>query len=277
LVILNGRHAQDITEKEYVQILKAAYVALPQFCIQQMFAKLSLLFLYYRLFYVNPVFVRWLYAIGGIQIAWTIATYLLHWFSCRPVKKYWYAATPGWCINEKEFLAAGETPNCLVDFALVGLAIWTVHSLKMRTSIKIKLSFIFMLGGLAGILGFVKIGQGFAPPSNPDVEILDPIWALIQMTASVVCCCAPIYQPLFPERGFFTRMRSYGSHIFSKTTRSGRSGVHSPSDGTGASDSEALKQSAQWVQLDEYSLRNKSLSHEHGPDMMESREKISPV
>jgi hypothetical protein len=120
----------------------------PQFCMQQLFAKLSLLFLYYRIFYVNRPFVYCIYFLGIFQLLWSIATYLAHFLECIPPKKLWEPGLPGHCINSPAFLAGGETPNSLVDFALIGLAIWMVQSLKIRTSHKIKLFAIFVIGGL---------------------------------------------------------------------------------------------------------------------------------
>ena len=119
-----------------------------QFCMQQLFAKFSLLFLYYRVFSVSRRFVYCVYVLGTVQLLWSISTYLVHYFLCTPVKKLWEPKTPGHCINNPVFLAAGETPNSLVDFALVGLAVWMVFSLQMKSSTKWKLSVLFAVGGL---------------------------------------------------------------------------------------------------------------------------------
>jgi hypothetical protein len=120
----------------------------PQFCLQQLFAKLSLLFLYYRIFHVNQTFVYCVYFLGIVQVLWSIATYLVHFLECIPTQRLWNPEVPGHCINSADLLAAGETPNSLVDFALIGLAIWMVQSLKVKTSVKIKLFAIFVVGGL---------------------------------------------------------------------------------------------------------------------------------
>jgi len=119
-----------------------------QFCMQQLFAKFSLLFLYYRVFSVSRPFVVSVYVLGAIQLCWSIATYIAHWLECDPPARLWNKKIPGHCLNGPVFLAAGETPNSLIDFALVGLAIWVVHSLRMKTAVKLKLSFLFAIGGL---------------------------------------------------------------------------------------------------------------------------------
>lgn len=124
----------------------------PQFCMQQLFAKLSILWLYYRLFSVNEAFLYCVWGLGIIQTAWSIATYLVHYLECIPTAKLWDPTLDGHCINSPAFLAAGETPNSLVDFAMIGLAIWMVQSLRIKTSVKIKLFVIFIMGGLYVLL-----------------------------------------------------------------------------------------------------------------------------
>ncbi|TVY94300.1 Satratoxin biosynthesis SC1 cluster protein [Lachnellula willkommii] len=203
---------------------------------------------------------------GIVQVAWSISTYMVHWMECMPVRKLWEPTLKGFCINSEDFLAAGETPNSLVDFALIGLAIWMVQSLKVKTTVKLKLFSIFIVGGLAGILGFVKIGYGFSATSKSKVEVLDPIWATVQQTCSVICCCAPVYKPLIPEVGFFAQMRSFTSSVFTRSrtrSRGSKAGTHPPS---GKMDTDPISvgriwkphSNNDWVELDESSSRKTS-------------------
>ena len=120
----------------------------PQFCGNQLFTKLSLLFLYYRIFGVDKRFTRWLYVLGGVQIAWFISVYIVKWMLCNPVRYNWDKSGPGSCIAIGPFLAASETINSAVDFAMLGLAVWIVQSLHMSRSTKWRLSVLFSLGGL---------------------------------------------------------------------------------------------------------------------------------
>lgn len=166
--MLDGRDVMQLSAEELVTITKVfpqnsppsasrssltwsyqtGYVLAAQFCPQQTFAKLSLLALYYRIFNVNRKFVICVYAIGGIQLGWGIGTYVAHWAECTPIAHMWDRTIPGTCLNNTYFLVVGETINSLIDFALVGLAVWIVQSLQMKTSVKLKLSVIFALGGL---------------------------------------------------------------------------------------------------------------------------------
>lgn len=254
--------------------------------MQQLFAKLSLLFLYYRIFSSSRVFVRWCYFLGIVQLIWSIATYLLHYFACMPPQKIWDRTIPGHCINSAAFLVGGETVNSLVDFALVGLAIWIVQSLQMKTSVKLKLAAIFAFGGLqvplypthpiqalganqtirAGILGFVKIGQGFAQMSTETLAFLDPIWATVQQACSVICCCAPVYKPLLPEIGIYRRLRSFSYRMSGKAAAESESNIQPT--GPHAIDMPKDKiwnHSSEWYKLDDTKTMGSSSSQGQSP------------
>jgi large-conductance mechanosensitive channel len=113
-----------------------------QFCLQQLFAKLSILALLYRFFFVDVVFVRAIYVTG------TIVTYVLHWVECTPPARLWNPKLKGHCLNAPAFLAAGESINSVVDFVIVGLAIYMVQHLHLRASVKAKLAILFGLGSM---------------------------------------------------------------------------------------------------------------------------------
>lgn len=120
----------------------------PQFCPNQLFTKLSLLFLYYRLFWVNKPFVRWLYGIGLVQVAWFISIYVAKWMLCWPVQYTWDKSLSGRCFDIGPFLAVSEAVNSIVDFVMIALAIKIVQSLHMSTYEKWRLSILFSIGGL---------------------------------------------------------------------------------------------------------------------------------
>lgn len=119
-----------------------------QYPPQQTFAKLSLVALYYRIFNSNRKLVIWLYAIGIMQLGWGIGNFIAHWAQCIPIQGFWDPSVPHICLDNVMFLVIGETIISLLDFTLVGLAIWIVQSLLMSSSVKRKLFVIFTLGGL---------------------------------------------------------------------------------------------------------------------------------
>lgn len=52
--------------------------------------------------------------------------------------------------------------------------------------------------------------------SENAIALYDPLWATIQQGCSVICCCAPIYKPLIPALGLFSRLKSLSGRAFSR-------------------------------------------------------------
>lgn len=58
-------------------------------------------------------------------------------------------------------LTATETINSLIDFAMAIFAVFALRGLQTTRSTKWKLAIVFVLAGMAGVIGFVKIGLAF--------------------------------------------------------------------------------------------------------------------
>ncbi|KAJ8131736.1 hypothetical protein O1611_g1886 [Lasiodiplodia mahajangana] len=203
--------AADLTEEEAsVLTAKLAYIATPFFYVNQLFAKASLLVLYYRIFWSDNVLVRWIYALAVIHFAWFITFFFLVLFLCNPVSKWWdvTGTQPGTCIDGNAFLVSEETINSSIDLAMVGLTVAMVLKLHTRELIKRKLAFIFTLGGLSGIIGFFKIGIIYnIPNDNGQENNANAFWDILQMATSIFCACAPMYKTIAPVRGAWARLK----------------------------------------------------------------------
>jgi hypothetical protein len=79
---------------------------------------------------------------------------------CTPISKWWdvTGTQPGHCLDGNAFLVAEEGINSSLDFAMIILTVAVVRKLQTKKYIKTKLAFIFTVGGLSGVIGFVKIG-----------------------------------------------------------------------------------------------------------------------
>jgi hypothetical protein len=178
------------------------YAMMPQFVFNQLFAKLSLLCLYQRLFGVSNAYRRTLYVIGGLNVAWAIATLPLYLFACDPISMMWEPMTPGTCMDNATAVAGAESVNSLIDFMLVLFPLVPLYQLHLDNRLKFKLSLVFLLGAFAGIIGFIKIGITYANEDSTEASSYTGFWAIIQMTCSMICCNAPVYKPLLPQDGF---------------------------------------------------------------------------
>ncbi|KAI8623599.1 hypothetical protein F5Y19DRAFT_458026 [Xylariaceae sp. FL1651] len=203
--------AADLTEEEgAVLTAKLSYIATPFFYVNQLFAKASLFVLYYRIFWSDVVFVRWIYALAAINVAWFITFFFLVLFLCNPVSKWWdvTGTQPGTCIDGNAFLVSEETINSSIDLAMVGLTVAMIFKLQTRNHIKRKLAFIFAVGGLSGVIGFIKIGIIYSTPNdNGQENNANAFWDILQMATSIFCACAPMYKTIAPVQGVWARLK----------------------------------------------------------------------
>ena len=118
--------------------------------------------LYYRLFWVKPVFKWCIDALVAYHVAWITVTSFLIGFHCRPLAAFWDPGLPGGhCNPTGTLLAVTETLNSFGDFLLVALAVIIISILQTQKATKRRLVVFFGLGVLAGAIGFVKIGVSF--------------------------------------------------------------------------------------------------------------------
>ena len=119
--------------------------------MNQILSKLSILLLYRRVFGVIPAFIRWIYLVGVITLAWGAAALPVFLFSCRPISKGWNLLEDGTCVNYAASVAGVESINSAIDFGLVALAWFMIQPLTSLAT-KTKLCIIFAIGGLCVVL-----------------------------------------------------------------------------------------------------------------------------
>ncbi|KAF1993193.1 hypothetical protein P154DRAFT_590436 [Amniculicola lignicola CBS 123094] len=199
---------------------KVSYAGAPFFYVNQLFSRGSLFILYYRIFWVDQTFVRWIYTLATIHVCWFITFLFMLLFLCTPISKWWdiYGVQPGHCIDGNAFLVPEETINSSLDIAMIILSVGAVQKLITRKHMRTKLAFIFIAGGLSGVIGFIKIGivygiandNGRKTPfpkyrtrrnnnaSPTEENNMNAFWDILQMTTSIWCACAPMYKVLLP-------------------------------------------------------------------------------
>ncbi|KAI8949603.1 hypothetical protein F4801DRAFT_552681 [Xylaria longipes] len=208
VIIQNGRNVLELgalPKKVAVQIIQAGYVVDALYVVNQACAKFSILALYYRIFSVNRTFVRWTYGVAIVTTLWFISMFIERLLVCNPPAKLWDPSIPGFCVNSQIVIAAGESINSLLDFIMIGMALYVVNKLKISPSQRFQLSLIFAIGGLAGVIGPIKIAfaYGKVDKDGTDLPLL-----IAQMAASCICCCVPLHRSFIPEMHIFKSLRS---------------------------------------------------------------------
>ncbi|KAI1100575.1 hypothetical protein F4804DRAFT_318584 [Jackrogersella minutella] len=256
VILQNGRNVLEpgaVPQSIMLPIIKVGYVANAFYPVNQTFAKLSLLALYYRIFSVNPTFLYMTYAIAALQVLWFIPMFFERWFLCTPVSKLWDPTIPGHCVNSQAVVAAGESVNSFIDFVMIGMAIYMVKKLKIPASSKFKLSLLFALGGFSGVIGIIKIAMVYGKVDKNGVDLP---WLLIQMATSVICCCVPLHRSIIPDFHIFQTLRStFFSSRSNSSRREGSGKVKDLSFQTigQKSSNDRMRNADDWLPLDGYS------------------------
>ncbi|KAK7917479.1 hypothetical protein PG985_011087 [Apiospora marii] len=215
---LNGTHdILTMPPEKTIEVLKIIWVSSLMFPPNQLFAKLSILFLYHRIFSINKKFAAWMKVLGALQILVSVISEFLNIFLCSPVEKAWNPMiTGGSCIHLGAMLSGTETCNSLLDFALAIFAVFALRTVKIQHSTKWKLSIVFLLAGAAGVIGFVKIGIAYQDLTVYN-QLAMGLLATVQGAFSVICCCAIMYKPILsklePIGHFTSKLIDYGSKI----------------------------------------------------------------
>ncbi|KAI1115191.1 hypothetical protein F5Y14DRAFT_411434 [Nemania sp. NC0429] len=260
LIFAHGDNSVDLlhSPKRLILLRQLVYVALWLYFWQQLFVKLSILALYYRLFKVHRACALCIYALVAYHVLLTIGASLFLAFQCYPLLKWFNPLAPGRCVSEGTFVAVTESINSFGDFLIVILAVTMVRWLQMPASTKRKLSFLFGLGILAGLIGFIKIGVSY---SNDAVYVfsLIAVWSNVQELVCLFCCCAPVYKPILPPPGMWSRLASKVSFSSLRQTR-----VRSKRSQQSLGEMERLENGQGWVHREDGSSRGLVWSEQQG-------------
>lgn len=200
------------------------FAASLMFPLNQLCAKLSILFLYHRIFGIINKYAFWIKAVGILQTIHTVENIFVNVFQCVPVRKFWTPQIEGHCIHYGLFLAINESANSIIDFILAIQAVVMLRSLQTDLKTRWRLSIVFAIGGLAGVIGFIKIGTGLAAGVTVGNQYTMGVWASVQMGLSIVCCCVVTFKPLLAKMGDFRlRFTSKASLLLSWTQAQGTS------------------------------------------------------
>ncbi|KAI0097725.1 hypothetical protein GGR51DRAFT_459326 [Nemania sp. FL0031] len=208
VILENGRNVLKngaLPKATALGLIKSGYIVNSVYPINQTFAKLSLLILYYRIFSVSRGFAQLAWIVAISQILWFIPNFVERLLVCNPPAKLWNPDIPGFCVNGQAFVAVAESINSFIDFVMIGMAIWMVTKLRMSMKSKVKLSLVFAAGGLSGIIGIIKIIQVYGKVAKDGTDLP---WILIQMASTVICCSVPLHRSILTDFHILSSLRS---------------------------------------------------------------------
>ncbi|RYP59389.1 hypothetical protein DL771_010904 [Monosporascus sp. 5C6A] len=144
-----GRHIWDLTPEDVTMFLKEVYFTIISYNIGLYFVKLSILFLYLRLFTSASSTLR---RVSHVVVTIVVFASLWAIFSsalfCLPVASFWDKSIKGKCLPLKPRWYAGAALNILTDFMILILPLPSIKNLQLPRRQKLALSLIFAVGFL---------------------------------------------------------------------------------------------------------------------------------
>jgi hypothetical protein len=118
--------------------------------------KISLCMTYLRLFpgRTEKIFC---YALSSFVVSFTIASFLLSLFQCRPIRSYWDPDVQPICINMRITLVAMAALNSFSDFLVYLYPMKPLWRLRLPLKQKLGLMFLFSVGLVVCIAGVLRM------------------------------------------------------------------------------------------------------------------------
>ncbi|KAI0146298.1 hypothetical protein GGR57DRAFT_506594 [Xylariaceae sp. FL1272] len=211
-----GLHIELAGIDNAILIAKFLVVAEILYVFNLVFTKLSILFMYYRIFRFDYI-KRASYAIATFVILWVITITFLFIFICVPVEKLWYPQLEGHCINQVGTWIANAASTILSDLAILLLPLPQIWKLQLKTGTKVAVSLAFGLGFFVVFASAYRFTVLFSYSALDPTYTLAPtvVWTEIEMAAGIISACLPT---MVPAIKFFARLLGLGKLVSLSTT-----------------------------------------------------------
>ncbi|OBT41626.1 hypothetical protein VE00_07847 [Pseudogymnoascus sp. WSF 3629] len=212
-----GRHFWDVDPKNVIILRKLYYISQIFYLLVQGLAKVSILFLYLRIF-PDRQFRR----IIHIALVWmacrTVIFVCVVVFQCIPVAVSWDQSVVGKCADQQAFVYAGAAVSIFEDIVIMFLPVYELNGLTLSLKKRLVLVFMFALGSFASITSIIRLKYIVSYGTTIDLTYanVDPvIWSILESFTAVICssliCLRPLIVKIVPK--------SFPSTEMSETTR----------------------------------------------------------
>ncbi|KAF2492663.1 hypothetical protein BU16DRAFT_513820 [Lophium mytilinum] len=146
LLFMWGDFACTILGKSF--LFKTAYASILLTDACEVAARMSVIFLYYRLFSIK----RWLgwslKTVGALSILWLLCLIFTVSFQCKPIAALLDATVEGECLDNQTGFLSSEIFNACLDLMLVCLPVRIIWHLRLPLRERLGIATIFLTGGL---------------------------------------------------------------------------------------------------------------------------------
>ncbi|KAG9254025.1 uncharacterized protein F5Z01DRAFT_112007 [Emericellopsis atlantica] len=189
-----GRHAWNLTVEQYEEALKWFYANTVIYCPAAYFTKVTLLLLTARVYAVERVVARVIYAfIWGLLIAF-IPLMILKICICDPVPSFWRQDIQGTCLAQRRIFVADAALAVVSDVMIMAVPIIVTTKLRVSLAKKIKIIGLLGAGGVAiavTIWRLVKIVESqYSHDTTAGWRLLN-ILTILELSIGLMCSCLP--------------------------------------------------------------------------------------
>ncbi|KAL8688423.1 MAG: hypothetical protein Q9218_005663 [Villophora microphyllina] len=166
-----------------------------------MFAKLSILILYYRIFGIDRKFRYACLFIIVIVVGYCTSCGLAKIFICSPVKAGWakHYKGPKHCADHIKIDFVLGWFSIFTDFAIFLMPapmLWKLHLARYK---KLGLSIVFMFGAFACAMSIARQAFLYAGHDTKDSLVWNIIVFTLELNIGIICGCLPVIQPLLKQ------------------------------------------------------------------------------
>ncbi|KAH0026854.1 hypothetical protein KCU78_g4211, partial [Aureobasidium melanogenum] len=200
-----GKHIYDLPVSYiYPNLLRGWVVCAVMYSITMLFAKLSILMLYRRLFPIVNFAWSWWF-VTAFTVAYSVGGIFSSLFQCRPMASAWTLdIAPEYCISTQKFYTANAALNVVSDIMILLLPAPIVWGLQTDTRKKIILTGLFSMGSISCLVSILRMRSiivlykdGYDDLTWGLVEVV--LWSQAELTAAMICTCTPCLRPLFEK------------------------------------------------------------------------------
>ncbi|PWY94259.1 hypothetical protein BO94DRAFT_563712 [Aspergillus sclerotioniger CBS 115572] len=186
-----GKHIDAVSSANVAKIAELLYVFQIFYALGPTSVKLSLLFLYRRVF-ERSNFLHLVYAMMALIFVFGIIVTFMAIFNCTPISAFW--TRQGNCFNFASFALGYAVVNIVTDLTIWFMPIPIIWKIQMPKQQKVALSLIFALGLFDCGAAVARLFLSMLVLKTRDITwYYAPgfMWSVIEVSTGIVCTCLP--------------------------------------------------------------------------------------
>ncbi|EXJ74941.1 uncharacterized protein A1O5_01637 [Cladophialophora psammophila CBS 110553] len=212
-----GRPFELLSRSQAAQALKCFFLLQILYKLTMNCTKLSMLFLYLRIFTDRPWFIRTCWSLITFVLCACISFTLATILQCNPIPRAWERwRIDGSCVDIYALWYSNAVYNILTDFLLVLMVPPVIFKLKLPMRQKLALTCIFGLGVIVCAASISRLTTLYSSAYGDDItagSLVSTIWTTIEAGLGVICANLPMVQTASPARVHLNEVaRSIAKH-----------------------------------------------------------------